>query len=278
MKTSEASVQSRAWLALWDSFEGRRAGEGFEERSRVADFRDNLLPLVSPEDFEAELMKGQEPGGKFCAIHSSAALAVNCFAPFRSRIGDLVMPVRGRFRELRFERKCPTGLRGTPPHLDVLLAGGSGVVGIESKLTEHLEEQGSADFRPAYQEQIRDERREQGYFREMQELMDWPDKYVWLDAAQLIKHAFGMAKTFLRESQAVLLYVYWEPVNAGYFPQFSAHRREIETFGEAVAGARPEFRAISYLELWDLWRKKASARSWVKEHLAQLEARYRVSI
>ena len=272
-------MQNKAQLALWDSFQGRRLGEGFEERGYVADFRDNLLPLVAPEDFESDLKqgKGKELAGKFLAIHSSSALAVNCFAPFRRRTSDLVLPVRGRFEQLRFEQKCPIGLRGTPPHLDVLLSGSAGIVGIESKLTEHLEEQGSADFRPAYQTII-DERSEQGYFRELQELVGLPDKYVWLDAAQLIKHALGLANVFRDQRRVMLLYVYWEPVNAESFPQFQEHRREIDVFAEAVAGAKPVFAALSYGELWELWRKRAKKRSWLTEHLDQLEARYRVLI
>jgi hypothetical protein len=132
----------------------------------------------------------------FRAIHSSSGLAVNCFAPFRRRMGDLMLPGAGGFETLAFERRCPTGLRGgRAPNLDVLLIGPGGVVGIESKLTEHLAPH-RAEFSIAYAEQIRDERRDQGYFREMLRLMDRPDSYVWLDAAQLIKHAFGLTRTF----------------------------------------------------------------------------------
>ena len=60
-------------------------------------------------------------------------------APFRRRIGDLVMPGCAAFDQLQFERKCPTGLRGgRSPNLDVLVSGSTGVVGIESKLSEYL--------------------------------------------------------------------------------------------------------------------------------------------
>ncbi len=96
-------------------------------------------------------------------------------------------------RPLAFERKCPTGLRGgRSPNLDVLLTGANGIIGIESKLTSFWHHN-RASFSPAYAEQIRDARREQGYFLEMQRLTEAPEAYAWLDAAQLIKHAFGLA-------------------------------------------------------------------------------------
>ncbi len=46
------------------------------------------------------------------------------------------MMVRSRmscFNLLQFERKCPTGLRGTPTNLDIPREGPGGEIGIESE-------------------------------------------------------------------------------------------------------------------------------------------------
>lgn len=249
-----------------------------DPKGYVADFRDTLLPQVSLEDFEADLASGDgnELETKFRAAHSSSGLAVNCFAPFRSRIADLAMPMAAGFDDLRFERKCPTGLRGgRAPNLDVVLSGPGGVVGIESKLTEHLSAH-RAEFSPAYEEQIRDARRDQGYFREMLRLRDRPDQYTWLDAAQLIKHAFGLARTF-PDRPVTLLYLFWEPANPGAGPEFAAQREEIEEFRARVAGSSPAFEAMSYPELWRFWQDTEPA-DWLVRHLSDLHARYGVTL
>ncbi|MDP3959339.1 MAG: hypothetical protein Q8Q26_04570 [Pseudorhodobacter sp.] len=149
------------------------------------------------------------------------------------------------------------------------------MVEIESKLTEYLTRHRAA-FSPAYAEQIRDDRREQGYFREMLCLVDAPDSYVWLDAAQLIKHAFGLARCF-RERSVTLLYLYWEPANPDATPEFAAHRHEITSFAERVAGSTPEFRAMSYPELWRTWHD-AKPAAWLAQHLDALRERYKVTI
>lgn len=248
-----------------------------DDNGYAADFRGNLLPMVLPEDFEADLSAGDgnELQTKFRAAHSSSALAVNCFAPFRRRIGDLAMPGGAAFDQLQFERKCPTGLRGgRSPNLDVLLSGPTGVVGIESKLTEYLVRHRAA-FSLAYAEQIRDGRRDHGYFREMIRLLDAPDSYVWLDAAQLIKHAFGLARTF-RDRSTTLLYLFWEPQNPDACPEFAAHRAEIAAFAERVADTGPSFVAMSYPELWETWAQTGPV--WLTSHLAELRARYLVAI
>jgi hypothetical protein len=234
--------------------------------------------MVSAADFEADLSAGDgnELQTKFRAAHSSSGLAVNCFAPFRCRIADLTLPDGGAFETLQFEQKCPTGLRGgRAPNLDVLLTGPDGVVGIESKLSEFLAPH-RAEFSPAYAEQIRDERRDQGYFCEMLRLIDAPNSYVWLDAAQLIKHAFGLARTF-RDGPVTLLYLYWEPANPDVRPEFAAHRQEIATFAERVAGSTPRFRAISYPDLWRSW-DAARPADWLARHLEALRGRYEITL
>lgn len=48
--------------------------------------------------------------------------------------------------------------------------------------------------------------------------------YQLLDAAQLIKHAFGLAHS--RKNEPVtLVYLYWEPLDAGLSPFFAQHPR-----------------------------------------------------
>ena len=274
----KSPIRSRALTKLRAAFARQRPDILIDDKGYAPDFRDTLLPLVMTDDFEADLQAGDgnELQTKFRAAHSSSGLAVNCFAPFRNRTADLTLPSLGPFDALQFERKCPTGLRGgRAPNLDVLLSGPTRVVGIESKLTEYLARHRAA-FSSAYAEQIHDDRREQGYFREMLRLVDAPESYVWLDAAQLIKHAFGLARCF-RDRHVTLLYLYWEPTNPDAAPEFAAHRQEIKTFAERVAGSTPEFRAMSYPELWRTWQDAGPA-TWLAQHLAALRERYEVTV
>jgi hypothetical protein len=275
---SERPTRIRAVQALSEAFIRQRPDISLDPKGYAADFRDTLLPQVSPEDFEADLSSGDgnELETKFRAAHSSSGLAVNCFAPFRRRITDLKMPGHAKFDGLQFERKCPTGLRGgRAPNLDVLLSGPGGVVGVESKLTEYLSAH-RAEFSPAYAEQIRDTRRDQRYFREMLRLGDRPDHYTWLDAAQLIKHAFGLARTF-PDCPVTLLYLFWEPSNPDAGPEFVAHRDEIKEFKARVAGSSPAFDAMSYPELWQFWQETEPA-DWLVRHLGDIHARYGVTL
>ena len=243
----------------------------------VLDFRDNLLPGVDPGDFEADLRQGRgnELEGKFRAAHSSSALAVNCFAPFRQRAEQLRLVGFAGSTNLQFEAKCHTGLNGTPPHLDVLVRRADRVVGIESKCTEPLSPH-TAEFAPAYRNRLDSDLREGAWFAEMLRLHEAPTAYRWLDAAQLIKHVFGLAHTF-RDRDVLLLYLYWEPANAASFPVFGQHRQEIAEFADRVRGSTPAFAAMSYGELWQDWTD-ADPPAWLVEHLAQLRARYDVAI
>ena len=107
-------AKARALRALRDALLHFRPTVQLDEKGYAVSFRDVLLPLVALGDFEADLRSGDgnELETKFRAAHSSSALAVNSFAPFRTRASDMVVLDAGPFEHLQFERKCQTGLRG----------------------------------------------------------------------------------------------------------------------------------------------------------------------
>ncbi|MDX3966811.1 MAG: hypothetical protein QHD01_09460 [Bradyrhizobium sp.] len=248
-----------------------------DEKGYVSEAVQNLIEGVRLVDFEADLRQGDgnEMEGKFRAAHSSSALAVNTFAPFKSDPAALRLPAGGGFASLSFERKCPHGLAGRrSPNLDVVAEGPTGVVAVESKclepLTPHV-----ANFAPAYDAEIRDGRRGTAWFQEMLRLVEEPRAYRWLDAAQLVKHAFGVAYTFA-DRRMTLLYLFWEPSNPEAYPIFAEHRAEVTRFAASIGGGRPEFVAMSYPELWNSWGA-CPQPEWLRTHVGRLKARYGVA-
>ncbi len=112
-----------------------RAFSGPSEGGYVQDPRQNLVPGNRLEDFEADLSAGagQELLGKFLAIHSSSALAVNTFGPFKRTPDRLRFPGLANASSIQFEVALPTGLRGTAPHLEVVIRSEREFIAIESK-------------------------------------------------------------------------------------------------------------------------------------------------
>ena len=237
---------------------------------------DNLVSSVTLADFESDLKQGSgnEDTCKIRAAHSSSALAVNCFGPFKRHLAILQLCGTEGFTSLHFEKKCPTGLGSTPPNLDVLADHADHIVAIKSKCTEYLSSH-TAYFSPRYETKICDARRESSWFREMQRLIKAPRTYRCLDAAQLIKHAFGLLNCYPGR-KLTLLYMYWEPLNAVDFPIFEEHRSDIAAFSEMIAGSHLDFEAMTYNDLWSSWDE--TAPQWLSKHLRDLRERYAVTI
>lgn len=249
-----------------------------DDKGYVLEATNNLIEGVRLVDFEDDLAQGDgnELPGKFRAAHSSSALAVNSFAQFKGALSDLYLPGSKDFSSLCFERKCPHGLAGRhSPNLDFFAEGPGGIVAIESKCLEPLTSH-PAIFLPAYDAEIRDARRASTWFAQMQGLVEYPRTYRWLDAAQLVKHAFGLTHSF-PDRATTLLYLYWEPANRANHPFFAEHRAEIDRFGASIAGAAPSFISMSYPELWQRW-SGVSQPQWLQTHVARLNARYGVTI
>lgn len=273
---SQSTVRVRAKRALSDALRRLSPGIALDEHGYMRSLVENLVSCVEVADFEVDVAQGggNELAGKFRAAHSSAALAVNCFAPFKRKLPELRLCGLEDFSSLRFEAKCPTGLRGEPPNLDVVLERGERVIAVESKCTEYLSPH-VADFAASYRTGICDARRDTDWYRELLRLDAAPDTYRWLDAAQLVKHALGLMHTY-PDRRMTLLYLYWEPLNVFEYAHFDAHRREVAAFAERVAGPALAFESMTYADLWASWY--ADAPRWLRAHLRDLRERYGVTI
>lgn len=274
-------TSSAARAALTRGLLVTRPGIELSAAGYVSDIEENLLPGIARRHFEADLLQGDgdELRSKFKAAHSSSALAVNCFARFKDVPGGLALNGHSGFA-IRFEAKCPTGLlRGRAPNLDVLGETASYVVGIESKCTEYLSaKRGSVNplFKEAYFQEIRDERRDGPWFHTMKDISFGTQTFAHLDAAQLVKHAFGLAHCF-KDRITSLLYLYWEPTDAEEYSVFAEHREEILCFGKMVSGGFPAFLAMSYAELWSFWLQ-SECPPWLHSHIVNLRSRYAVPL
>jgi hypothetical protein len=277
-RQAAGAFQRACRSALGQGFLGSTPHIVLDERGYVSEPGQNLIDGVELAAFESDLRQGDgnELKGRFRAAHSSSALAVNTFAPFKANLADLWLPAGGGFDSLSFERKCPHGVKNDfrPPNIDVVFCGPSSVVAVESKCLEPLKPK-SAKFSPAYEADIRDGRRQTAWFHEMLRLRQKPRAYRCLDAAQLVKHAFGIANTF-RDRLATLLYLYWEPSNQENYPIFAEHRAEVSRFAAAIRGGGPEFAAVSYRELWRAWDAPGQPE-WLRTHVGRLRARYEVA-
>jgi hypothetical protein len=235
------------------------------------------LPEEILEDFAAGdggELDGDPP--KFCAAHSSSALAANAFGPFRLNPERLTLAGLSGFTEATFEQKLPTGLDGTPPNVDFFASGPEGTVAVESKFTEVLSRQ-TADFKPSYHGAI--DRLAEPVWREVYEsLVLDPSRFTHLKAAQLVKHYLGMQNALREYSRPqALVYVYWEPTNVNAVIEFSTHRAELAEFAAEVAGSEVQFVALTYAELWAEW-EESDTWAGIGDHVEALRARYSLSV
>ena len=252
-----------------------------DTRGNLADVADNLFRPLSAaalaafeEGGGAELKDRPRAPAKMKALHSSAVLAVNFFDHWTERDCEPLLQALGTHEPLRapprFEAQLPIGLTGNPPNLDVLLELESGaLIGIESKFTEWLsrKRRGRQLFKSKYFENRAELWSRNGLPRcqsLVADLVSGAESYRTLDAAQLLKHALGLAVNC--PSSFALYYLYYDVP----CPASKTHREELLTFGERV-GAELRFEPLTYQELFR--RLSASGRADA-EYLAYLESRY----
>lgn len=251
----------RAWA--------ERHGVAVDDWGRVETIEANLFRPLHPEtrsEYEEAAEKEVEVGMR--SLHSPAALVCNLFDPWRERaLGPLAAACGAdpALTRLSFQAPFPTGLRGAPPHLDVLLEEGGTPTAIESAFTEIYARARRSSFAESY---IAQRELWEGWPRVRdlaQSIASGRTDFAPLDPAQLVKHALGLRRK-LGDAGYRLLYLWYDAQG----PLAAAHREAVERFGAAVEGEIP-FAAMTHQELFERLRASGEADP---DHLAYLEDRY----
>lgn len=229
-----------------------------------------------------ELAGGKEiSSGKFANPESSAALAANAFGLFLEVPGLLSlpgMPLSASHVTLEAEMRFPWN-RGRHPWLDAAVETPTHLIGIESKRYEPFRDSKAAHFSDAYFQPVWGDAM-QGFERMRDALAEGDIRFVTLDAAQLVKHAFGLrTQALARGKRAVLIYLYAEPKaypdGRGLAPDLVArHRSEVEAFSAAVTDPSCDvgFVAFSYAILLAEWARHGDQA--VRSHSVRMRERF----
>ena len=211
-------------------------------------------PMNGGTRLEFEAGAGNEIAGDrpdMASARSSSALAVNVFDPWRAvDLTPLVLALGAdpRCTRLRFEQPYPTGLRGTPPHLDVVLddpSGGSCLpTAIECKFSEPYSAHKDA-FRPSYFAQPRIWDGLEQLRNLASAIDDHRDDFKHLGVAQLIKHSIGLRRAY-GSNGFRLMYLWYAETGL----ESERHAAEIETFA-GIAQDEIQFVVLTYQELFE---------------------------
>lgn len=225
----------------------------------------HFLPDVPVEHVLGRLRAagGKEiESGKLASSESSAALAVNTFGWFVKRPWDLpALPGIDyvgvpTMVDVEYCARFPWS-GGRHPWLDAIVETPTHLIGVESKRYEPYRDRKTVSLSTAYDRPVWGDA--MGPFERMRDQLRSGDlAYTYLDAVQLVKHAFGLVTDARRKSlKPALFYLYAEPQRlAGKaIPQsiFAAHRAEVQRFAAEVDGSEVTFAASSYQEWLDGW-------------------------
>ena len=258
-----------------------RAGLAADAKGYLPFVRDNLFQAMTAGARAAfgggkgrESHDAPHRPAKMRALHSSAALVVNVFDYWICRDARLALGravgMKAPIADIALERRYPTGLGGTAPHLDIVITAESGAVfALESKFTEWLGPKLSEPFRGAYFAGQAKHWAAAGLpeCQRLAEAMRDADKegrnmFRHLDAPQLLKHALGLGVNLPRFS---LGYVYYDAPG----DEARAHQHEIKEFQSRV-GPELGFTAMTYQRVFTRLKENGRGHS---EYLDYLEGR-----
>ena len=199
----------------------------------------------------SELQDTPSRPAKMKALHSSSALAVNVFDSWVE--GDktalqTALQLDTAITAISFETQYPTNLTGNPPNLDVTLELADGfTIGIESKFSEWLTPKSTSKepLKSKYFPSGEGLWGQRGLPKSqlLAEQMNKGDvQFRYLDAAQLLKHALGMATQLGDRFSLYYIYLDWPGKES------ALHAEEIGQFADLV-DPELEFRVITYQQL-----------------------------
>ncbi len=267
----QTSLAQHFVALLQQTWRDRLGAAAFGHDGRLVDWRRGLLPSLAGLA-NGEVTRLFDPA-RLRQPEAAAAMALNSFLPWRDMPERLQLAGHGPFTELRFLARCPTGVRGTPPLLDLLAIRGAQLVAVTARGADYLGHKPTR-LAAAY-EAVTLPAGMTGWQTVMASLQAEPGRYRHLDAVSLLKNAIGLARTF-PGYQLSLVYLFWEPAHAEALA-FHRHRAEINSLAQTVAGSLVGFAASSFDELWSEW-EALSRDAWLREMVAELRARYAVAI
>lgn len=268
--SAQASLAQRTGSALADAVRHDCGGEALLANGRIRSLADLLIGGIDRERLPDSLDRT-----RLRSPESATALAINSFLPWQQASRELPLGGWTGFDAIQFEVRCPTGLRGTPPHLHLLALREEVAVAVAVRCTEYLSRRKSA-VAPSYDRLLADTPGVGPWQQQLQGLRARPLAWRYVDLGALVKYALALGRTF-PDRQAILLYLYWEPSNAQQFEEFRRHRSELDELAETVQGARIGFAAQSFEVLWRDWADRLRP-IWLADHVDRLRARYSVAI
>jgi hypothetical protein len=266
----QTSLAQRTGLALAEALRHDSAHQPVQGDGRIRRASDLLIDGIADQQLPNSIDRT-----RLKTAHSATALAINSFLPWLSVPDQLPLGGWVGFDAVQFEVRCPTGLRGTPPHLDLLALREGVAVAVTVRCTEYLARRKSA-VAPSYDRLLAATPTLEPWHQLLQQLRAQPSAWHHVDLGGLVKHALALGRTF-PERSTTLLYLFWEPLDAGQFDEFRRHRTELARLVDALRDTRVAFQARSFGSLWREWSERRSP-SWLTSHVTRLQTRYSVSI
>ena len=206
------------------------------------------------------------------AAWSSTALVCSAFAAWHARPADLRIGELGGFTAVRLEERLHIPHGGGTPNLDVALDAPGLLLGVESKLTEHLAPARARPWPPAYRRPAMAAALEGGWAEVFAALLEgrWHPRH--LDVGQLVRHALSL-RGLDQPAAKHLVLLFWEPLEGDRLPEVRAHREEVAELLERLGPeADPRLHAFDYATLFSAWEPVYA------EHVTALRARYEMAV
>lgn len=145
------------------------------------------------------------------------------------------------------------------PWLDAWIETEDTIIGVESKRFEPFRKKKAASLSIAYDRKVWHDA--MGKFERMRDrLRDGREHFEFLDAVQLVKHAFGLVTQGRKTGKRPwLVYLFAEPEEYQRRvisqAERDSHREEALRFAKAVRGAEVGFYPLSYRDWMSSWDK-----------------------